>query len=292
MTHMNDERYDRNIRFFGREGQERLRAVNVVVVGIGGLGMYVVQQLALLGVGGLSLIDPQCLDPTNLNRYPGVRYDDAIKQTLKVDLGSRVVEQINPDIGVVKIPDSLLSQRAFEAVIASDYVFGCLDREGARLILNELCAAYAKPYLDLASDILPGDQPEYGGRVCTAWDGHGCLVCYGQLDVAEAEADLMNPEVRRDQDAIYGVPRGYLGEAGPSVVSINGVIASLAVTEFMLLVTGLRTTPKRLITYRGHTGGVSVSTDEPKSDCYYCVGLRGKGDAAGVQRYLRSGISL
>jgi len=289
---MNDDRYDRNMRFFGREGQERLGAAKVAVAGIGGLGMHVVQQLALLGVGQLSLIDPQDLDTTNLNRYPGVRYDDPIQRTLKVDLGARVVEQTNPDISVVRIPNSLLSQRAFKAVIASDYVFGCLDREGARLILNELCAAYAKPYLDLASDIVPGDQPEYGGRVCIAWDGHGCLVCYGQLDVAEAQTDLMNPEVKHDQDTVYGVPRRYLGGAGPSVVSINGVIASLAVTEFMLLVTGLRTTPKRLITYRGHTGGVSVSTDEPKPDCYYCIGLRGKGDAANVHRYLGSGISL
>jgi hypothetical protein len=292
MTHMDSERYDRNIRLFGREGQERLCAAKVGVVGVGGLGMHVVQQLALLGVGQLCLIDPQDLDRTNLNRYPGVRYDDPIQRTLKVDLGARLVEQTNPDISVVRIPNSLLSERAFEAIIASDYVFGCLDREGARLILNEVCAAYARPYLDLASDILPGNQPEYGGRVCIAWDGHGCPVCYRQLDVAEVQTDLMNAEIKHDQDAVYGVPRGYLGEAGPSVVSINGVVASLAVTEFMLLVTGLRATPKRLITYRGHTGGVSVSTDEPEPDCYYCIGLWGKGDAADVQRYLTAGISL
>ncbi len=289
---MDTDRYDRNTKFFGKEGQERLNSVKVAIVGIGGLGTHVVQQLALLGVGELVLIDPQELDRSNFNRYIGVAYDDQVPGTLKVDVGTRIVQKINPGINVVRIPDSLLSQRAFKAIIDSDYVFGCLDSEGMRLILNELCAAYSKPYLDLASQIIPGDPTRYGGRVCVAWDGCGCIVCYKELDVAEAQTDLLNPGAKEDRDAIYGVPSGLLDKAGPAVVSINGVVASLAVTEFMLLVTGIRNSPKRLITYRGNTGGVNVKTDEPEPDCYYCVGLRGKGDAANVQRYLNSGINL
>lgn len=289
---MDNEQYDRNIRFFGKEGQERLSSAKVAVVGIGGIGTHVVQQLAFLGIGQLSLIDPQDLDRTNFNRYIGVRYDDPVPGTFKVDLGARMVKQVNPRIEVIKIRESLLSQEAFEAVIASDYIFGCLDREGVRLILNELCAAYSKPYFDLATDILQDNPPLYGGRVCVAWNGHGCIVCYGELDVVEAQADLLNPEAKHDRETVYGVPRELLSEAGPSVVSINGVIASIAITEFMLLVTGIRTIPKRLIIYRAHTGGVSVKVDDPEPDCYYCVGLRGKRDAADVQRYLRSGIEL
>ncbi len=289
---MDNEQYDRNIRFFGKDGQKRLSAAKVAVVGIGGIGTHVVQQLALLGIGQLTMIDPQDLDRTNLNRYVGVQYDDLIPGTFKVDLGARIVKQINPHIKVIKIYGSLLSQQAFKAVIASDYVFGCLDREGVRLVLNELCSAYSKPYFDLASDIFPGDPPLYGGRVCVAWDGQGCIVCYGELDITEAQTDLLNPGAKRDRESIYGIPHKLLSEAGPSVVSINGVIASTAVTEFMLLVTGIRTIPKRLITYRAHTAGMSVKVDKPEPDCYYCLGLRGKKDAADVQRYLRSGIEL
>ena len=78
---MRTDRYDRNIRFFGKEGQERLAEVQVSVIGIGGLGTHVVQQLALLGVGKLTLIDSEDLDFTNLNRYIGVRYEDPIPGT-------------------------------------------------------------------------------------------------------------------------------------------------------------------------------------------------------------------
>jgi len=286
-----NERFDRNIRFFGKEGQDRLAASHVAVVGVGGLGTHVVQQLALLGVGHLTLIDKQELDGTNLNRYVGARHDDPIPGTPKVDIGERIVKAINLHILVDRIPLSLISKEAFEAIIQADYVFGCLDQEGLRLILNELCSAYSRPYFDLASEILPGNPPSYGGRVCVAWDGQGCIVCYDELDVAEAQADLLSPEARRDQKAIYGIRREDLGQVGPSVVSINGVVASLAVTEFMLGVTGIRP-PKRLLTYRGQMGVVTAKSEEPAPNCYYCKGIRGKGDSADVWRYIREGVIL
>ena len=99
-------------------------------------------------------------------------------------------------------------------------------------MLNEVSAAYAKPYFDLASDI--SGRGEYGGRICAAINGGGCIMCRGLLDIIEAQRDLASPSEKQDRDNIYGVNRDVLGEAGPSVVSINGVVASLAVTEFML----------------------------------------------------------
>jgi ThiF family protein len=286
---MSGDRFDRQVRFFGRDGQAKLRAARVAVVGVGGLGTHVVQQLALLGVGELSLIDSEELAESNRNRYVGARHDDRIPGTPKVLIGERLTKEIDPTIQVVKIPESLVSDQAFAAVIAADYTFGCLDSEGARLVLNELCAAYARPYFDLASDIVPGEPLTYGGRVCVAWDGNGCLVCYGLLDVAEAQAQLAGPEDRRAREALYGVQASALDRAGPSVVSINGVVASLAVTEFVVAVTGLRR-PQSVLTYRGHMGRVTVSADPPAPDCYYCHGIRGRGDAVDVQQYIRAGV--
>ncbi len=223
------DRFERQERFFGREGQEKLRAAHVAVVGVGGLGTHVVQQLALLGIGRVALLDSEDLATTDRNRYVGARHDDAIPGTPKVEIGERIVKAIDPGIDVVKVPLSLVSDRGFAAVIAADYVFGCLDSEGARLVLTELCAAYAKPYVDLASDIVPGEPPSYGGQVCVAWDGQGCLVCFGLLDLAEAQAELAGIADRRNREALYGVTRTALGRSGPSVVSINGeaVAASL-----------------------------------------------------------------
>lgn len=97
------DRYDRNIRFFGEDGQKIIRGLNIVIVGIGGLGTHLVQQLAYLGIGRIMLIDPEGLDDTNLNRYIGAHNDDPIPGTRKVDLGERTIQFIDPSIQVQKI---------------------------------------------------------------------------------------------------------------------------------------------------------------------------------------------
>lgn len=279
------ERTDRNVRFFGKDGQDRLRAAKVAVVGAGGLGSHVCQQLAYLGVGEIRLIDYEELDITNLNRYVTAYADDPTPGSRKVDLCERLIKRIDPTIVVRKVHASLRSSEAFEAIETADYVFGCLDNEGSRLVLTELCSAYALPYIDLASEIFPGEELIYGGRVCIAWHGNGCLVCLDQIDLQEAQRDLANAAAKRDVRAIYGVEAEDLDNKGPSVVSVNGVIASLGVTEFMLMATGVRE-PRRLLTYRGHLGIVAANADRPNHDCYYCRTIRNQKSKAGVERYL------
>ena len=280
-------RYDRNARFFGQSGQDALAAANVAVVGVGGLGTHIVQQLALLGVGSLVLIDSEEVEETNRNRYVGLRQDDPVPGLLKVELGRRLAGEVNPDVRVVTIAECLRSQSAFDSIIGSDYVFGCLDNDGSRLILNELCLAYAKPYFDLASDIVE-DGSNYGGRICVVGDGIGCLVCYDELDILAAHSDLMSDKQRKDHANIYGVPVSDLGQVGPSVVSINGVVASLGVTEFMLTTTGVPRQPRNVLKYYGERGVVTTSTRSLDPDCYHCSETRGGSDMADVQRYIRA----
>src|SRR5581483_309876 len=213
-------RFDRQIALFGKEGQARIAAARVAVVGAGGLGSHVIQQLALLGVERFDVIDSEELADTNRNLYVTARFDDPVSGTLKVDIAERLIKSINPETAVVKVADSMVSVEAFNAIIAADYVFGCLDCEGARLILNELCAAYVRPYWDLASDVVPGESPEYGGRLCVStWSEYGCLACRGLLDLDEAQLDLAGPEAQRDRQRIYGIDAALLGRSGPSVVS-------------------------------------------------------------------------
>jgi hypothetical protein len=74
----------------------------------------------------------------------------------------------------------------------------------------------------------------------------------------------MSPDEREIDRRIYGVDRDALARAGPSVVSVNGVVASLGVTEFMAHVTGLRE-PVRQLTYRADLGTVTKLLDPPQA---------------------------
>jgi hypothetical protein len=284
------DRFDRSIRFFGKDGQARIRAAKIAVVGIGGIGTHAVQQLSLLGVGEIFLIDDEELDQTNRNRYVGVHHNDPTPGTSKVHIGKRIVQSIDPEIRIHTFFASVASAEAIDVLTKAEYIFGCIDSEGARLLLTELSAAYEIPYIDISSDILPSDPLRYGGRVCVAWNGDGCLICLDELDIAEAQIDIAGELAAKDRDAIYGVERGLLDLVGPSVVSLNGVVASLAVSEFMLGITGIRV-PSRLLIYRGDLGKVTVKTDPPHADCYYCKGIRGQRAAVNLQRFLDSGLA-
>ncbi|MCH7727029.1 MAG: hypothetical protein IH991_11175 [Planctomycetes bacterium] len=118
-------------------------------------------------------------------------------------------------------------------------------------------------------------------------DGQSCLSCLNVIDKKEAGQELGCEIEKENRQAIYGVNRDELREAGPAVVSINGVVASLAVTEFMVFVTGLRP-PHRLLNYNGRTGKVTMNIDEPSGDCWYCKKLWRQGDSADVERYIRA----
>ena len=125
----------------------------------------------------------------------------------------------------------------------------------------------------------------YGGRVFSAEGGNGCLICHDLLDLVEARNDLESVKAREDRTNLYGMSKDHLAGAGPSVVSINGVIASLAVTEFAVAASGLRR-PHTLLTYRADLGRVTLNADRPLNNCYYCKGIYGTGEQADIDRYL------
>lgn len=285
---MDTDRFERQIRLFGKDGQKKIQNASVAIVGAGGLGSHVVQQLGFLGVGSLMIIDPDELEETNRNRLIGVHYDDPIPGTKKVDIAKRLINTIDPSIKVEVVSKELRTEEAFSKIKKSNYIFGCVDNDGSRLILTELCSAFEIPYFDLASDIINNEEFDfsYGGRVFVNFDDAGCLCCYNIISPLNAGIDLESEEARKGRTEIYGVSREYLPSTGPSVVSINGVVASLAVTEFMVMITGLRS-PNRLLNYHGHRGVVNVSVDKPQPDCYYCKSIRGKYNDANIGRYLK-----
>jgi molybdopterin/thiamine biosynthesis adenylyltransferase len=256
----------------------------LTIVGAGGLGSPLALHSALLGVGKVFVIDSEELDDTNRNRFMLARHDDPVPGSPKVDLIARMINEINPHVEVVPLNCGLVNIESFNAIKQSDWVAGCFDSDGPRSILNELCAAYDKPYLDLASDV--PESGIYGGRIFFSSKENGCLSCMGLLDQDEVANYLIAEEEKNNRAKVYGVSREVLDEKGPSVSPINGVVASLAATELMVGITGLRK-PTRFIEYRGHLSKVLVNNDPQEESCYICSSVRGLRSEADVERFLR-----
>jgi molybdopterin/thiamine biosynthesis adenylyltransferase len=219
-----------------------------------------------------------------------MRPGDAEAKTPKVSITERMIREIDPEVDIDVVHDSFVSEAGAVELAKATTIFGCVDRDGARHLLNEFACAYDKPYFDLATDTdMDRGRVSFGGRLMIRIDGHACLYCVDQLDRAAVRRDLSSPERREEEDKMYGVSRDALGETGPSVVSLNGIIASLAVTEFMIFKTGVPRLPKRVLRYDGVRGIVNEPKDPPRPDCPYCT-QTGDGDRVDWHRHIRAGL--
>jgi len=272
---MTNTRYSRNEALFGKEGQHKIRNTRVAIVGLGGLGSHVAQQLVHLGVTNFVLIDDDTITDSSLNRLVGAYDSDVPAGTRKTDSAGRLIRLVAPHAEVRSLPVKVESTEVGRSLKEIDVVFGCLDKDIPRLKLTELCARIAKPYFDLASDTGNDDGPTFGGRVVLS-NGSGCLFCLGLLDQEELARDSLSPDLRQARDRSYGISTEALEDTGPAVVSVNGAVASLAITEFVLLVTGLGA-PVRLLNYYGEKRLIRRSVDPPAPNCPYCIGLWNRG---------------
>jgi hypothetical protein len=150
----------------------------------------------------------------------------------------------------------------------------------------ELACAYEIVLIDCATEIVPDPAKRrienFGGRVVVCRPGDFCLACANEIDLEVTKAELESEDVR----ALRKVHGYGVGEAvaAPAVVSLNGIIANFAVTEFLALVTGIRE-PIRKRLYRGMRGIILENKDLRRRDCYNCGYLVGKRDAANLLRY-------
>lgn len=251
-------------------------------MGCGGLGSIVAAEIALLGVGAVVIVDCEELSRSNRNRYMGAWENDPIPGSAKVALAKRHIHLINAEIEVMARHEDILSLAGLDAIKQADYVMGCVDKDGVRFFLNEACLAYGKTLIDLASDA--PEPGKFGGRVAIVGENRGCLHCLELLDPQEVRRFLSSVEMRENEEAAYGIQTAVLDEAGPSVVSVNGVVASLGVTALMALVTGMDM-PYTLQTYYGHRGTVNRGMPSPPDSCYFCKNVQGLGCKANLDRY-------
>ena len=270
-----DARYNRHMALFGAAGQERIAATCAAIVGLGGLGSHVAQQLAYLGVVDFILIDADRLETSNLNRLIGAAPADVGAD--KVEVAARTIQAVQPEAKIVQAAAQFQARESAGELARADMLFGCVDNDVARLELVRSASEHGLPYIDLASDVT--DTGEFGGRILFAKDGERCLSCAGELDQHVLARAQMTDHQRAADDEIYGIDRAALGDGGPAVVSVNGVVASLAVTEFMVWRTGLRE-PVGHLNYRGDLGTVGRRADPEREYCHYCMELWGTARSA------------
>ncbi len=206
--------------FLGDGSENLFQHVRAGIIGVGGGGSHITQQLAHLGVGNFAVFDPDTTDFPNLNRTVGATFADAVSKTPKVIVAERMIKGINPYAEVWAIQSEW--QKDFESLRGCDVSFGCLDGFSRRAQLEESCLRAMIPLIDIGMDVHKDKPYSISGQVVVSMPGHPCFRCVSFIQ----DNDL-------DEEGLR------YGEAGgnPQVVWSNGVLASTAVGIFVQMIT-------------------------------------------------------
>lgn len=173
------ERYDRQISIenFGKKGQQRLKKAHVVIAGVGGLGAVVSIYLAAAGIGHLTIIDPEAVELSNLNRQI-LHWEKDIGRK-KISSAIEKLRHFNSDIEVTGVEarineDNVLDLLQVEhaaSLLGADAIVDCLDNLHTRYLLNDTALKLGIPFFH-------GACYGFEGRVTTIIPGMTpCLRC-------------------------------------------------------------------------------------------------------------------
>ncbi|WP_449428590.1 ThiF family adenylyltransferase [Rhodanobacter umsongensis] len=267
--------FDRQVRAFGKRGQQALQGLRVGIVGLGGTGSIVLEQLAHLGVRRFLLIDPDTLEISNLNRVVGAR-PECVGEP-KTTVAERLLRAINPQAQVDVIQDDVIRARVARTLANTDLFFGCTDSHGSRAVLQQIAYQYLIPYIDVGT-VIAADQSgvtHVAGRAQLLAPGLACLTCGGLLNSDEVRRDMMNEFERAADPYLLGAR-----EPAPAVISINGATTSLAVTMLLAVVAGVPGDARHVL-YDAIRPQLRSIRAEPAENCYVCSknGALAQGDS-------------
>ncbi|HIQ23690.1 MAG TPA: HesA/MoeB/ThiF family protein [Pyrodictium delaneyi] len=228
-------RYERQLLLFGAEGQKKLKKTSVLVAGVGGLGSFEALYLTALGVGKLVLVDGDTVEETNLNRQV-LHWTDDIGRPKPISAAEKL-RRLNPNVEIVPVTERITEDNVDYLVRQVDIVIDGLDNWETRFLLDEAAYRAGKPYIHAGIYgfegqvvvVVPGETP--------------CLRCL-------LPSSLKSPS--------------KIPAAGPIVA----LVGSIAVTEFMKLVTGVGEVNKgKMIVVDAYTMDMMKIELRPRKDC-------------------------
>ncbi len=204
----------------GVAGQQRLAAARVAVVGCGGLGAPVIQQLAAAGIGHLTLCDDDTIEASNLNRQTLFRTDELGLR--KAIAAAAFVAALNPDVFVDVRVERITAPAARRLFAEHDVVVDCSDGFPTKYLLNDCAVVVDKP-------LVHGAATAWAGQVLVVPGRSGpCLRClFPTLPSAASTPTCRTAGI---------------------IAPVTGVVGSLQAAEVIKLVLGMVDLRGRLLT--------------------------------------------
>jgi molybdopterin/thiamine biosynthesis adenylyltransferase len=209
LTQVEKERYNRHIitSGFGEEGQLKLKAAKVLVIGAGGLGCPVIQYMVAAGVGQIGIVDGDTVSLSNLQRQ--ILYTEEEIGHPKAAIAAAKMNGLNA-LADIRVFDKFLTEEfADQLFLEYDLVVGCTDNYNSRYLIDQKSREHNIPFVH--------------GAICE-FEGQLCVFNYNG---SPSYSDL------------FGTQPAELSKPGGVVGAIPGIIGSLMAMEVIKIITGL-----------------------------------------------------
>lgn len=224
------QRYHRHLILpgVGEDGQRRLKAARVLLVGAGGLGSPIALYLAAAGVGHLGVVDADVVETSNLQRQVLFGTRDIGKS--KVTAARARLEELNPHVDVATFHTRLSSANAFEILRGYDIIVDGSDNFETRYLVNDACVLLQKPNVHGSVTRFDGQVAVFGAT------GGPCYRCV----FPEPPAPGTIPDCA--EGGVFGVVPGLVGvmQATEVIKLITGVGDTLVGRLLLVDALGMR----------------------------------------------------
>jgi len=243
-------RYSRQMLFepLGDQGQHRLLASRVTLIGCGGLGTVLASTLVRAGVGFLRIVDRDYIELNNLQRQVLFDEDDVAANLPKAEAARRKLQRINADVTVEAVVSDVSHRNIERLTDGADLLLDGTDNFETRFLINDLAVKTDRPWVHgacagargLSVPILPGETP--------------CLRCIFE--------QAPPPALNLTSDTV-----GILGPV------VNMVASHQAIEAIKILTGRVEAVDRRLLSFDAWTGRVvqiDVQKARDQEDCPCC----------------------
>lgn len=225
------EMYDRVSRVIGLPS---LRAImkdqRILIVGLGGLGSLIAENLVQMGFLNFILVDPDRVELSNISRLAGATFRDAQFRTKKVRVAQRRIQGLSPSAKVSALACAVEDERVTKLARSASWVIVCTDNHASRLHAQRLSHDLFVPLISVGVNISSagGLISDESGEVITCTNGSGvCLICSGRINLTKVAYESHPLSSIREGIVARGYVNGVVVKE-PAVKTLNAILAAMA----------------------------------------------------------------
>lgn len=262
-----------------------LQQLEVAVVGIGGIGSPIAEQLIRMGTGSVTIVDQDLLDTSsNVRRVVGSTPSDlrATQPPPKVDVVGRHLDGIGLGVPTRRVNGDVRYEDVFRELLDADVVICATDTHGSRAVVNELASTYLLPVIDVG--VQAGAKRNAGlaalvAEIAILTPVTPCLWCRNRISADVVRAENL-PAAQRENLVREGYLIGGVGEPAPSVMALTALGGAMATCALLGLLSSEGAVCPSGYWIDGLMGdGGETTPSEPTVGCR-CRSQLGRGDTA------------